>query len=140
MDIINALCESFTQSSIFTIPTFGNQTNPRGGEETSKSMFHLRDFVYFLRYISKHSHIGAGANFELTPQALLRGLQRNFNGITKENFRTLVFLFFDNIGDALEKHQFERWEVPDSAFTTTSIELIKDSLADKLGKKFIFYF
>ena len=130
--IIGALCESYKQCSRFTT-TLSKKKND---EESSRSMFHLRDFVYFLRYIRKHSRIGGSANFELTPQVLLRGLQRNFNGIMKEEFQSLVFLFFKNINNALDRLGLTDWEIPNSLYTTTSIDLLKESLSDNLGKYF----
>jgi hypothetical protein len=136
--IIDALCDSFKQCSKYTIAGKNIQENNNNNSETSKSMFHLRDFVYFLRYLHKYSHIGAGAgNFELTPQALLRGLQRNFNGIPANDFHDLVHLFFNNINEALEKVHYGKWDIPQSLYTTTSIELIKESLTDNLGNTFL---
>ena len=124
--IIDALCHSFKECSRkFTI------SEKEEGQDKSRSMFHLRDFVYFLRYLGKHSHRGVDS-LELSADVLLRGLQRNFNGIPKHEFFELVEIFFNRVSDAVKVYG-PKWEIPRELKTTSSVDLIKRSLADNLG-------
>src|SRR3990167_5792618 len=112
--IIHHLCSAYRQTIME-----GNQftTSLR-----SKGLFQLRDFIYFLRYI-RATAVSKGG-FHLTAPILLRALQRNFNGITKENFKKLVELWFKELNKA--RPAANPLQIP-MKFTPT-IELIRENL------------
>eukprot|EP01118_Nematostelium_gracile_P019435 TRINITY_DN9005_c0_g1_i1.p1 TRINITY_DN9005_c0_g1~~TRINITY_DN9005_c0_g1_i1.p1 ORF type:complete len:134 (+),score=23.44 TRINITY_DN9005_c0_g1_i1:227-628(+) len=64
--------------------------------DTRSNLFHLRDFVYFLRYLRKHGSKDA-IYVDVTPDLLLKAIQRNFNGVSPESFDKIVGLFFDEV-------------------------------------------
>jgi hypothetical protein len=99
----------------------------RYSAKTKQNLFDKRDFVYFLRYLSRSCQSYANT-FELTPEALLRALQRNFNGIPPEDFRNLVQNFFQHVNRAREKHLMEPWNFAD-LHIESPIQTLRESLA-----------
>jgi len=59
-------------------------------------MFELRDFYHLLRYIRRNSMHGA-----ITADLVIRGLNRNFNGISKKEFKKLVHIFSEKLKGVL---------------------------------------
>jgi hypothetical protein len=70
----------------------------------------------------------SNAAFVLKPIDLLRGLQRNFNGIEVKDFERLVHRFFKNVSERMEDGHL--WQVPTNLNTDTFVELIEDRLAN----------
>jgi hypothetical protein len=87
-------------------------------------LFHLRDFVYLMRFLRKKCTFTT--HFVLTPEVLLRGLQRNFNGINATDFNQLVKLFFDNVNKVLDAQDEPKWAIPANLTIDTFVELIQD--------------
>jgi hypothetical protein len=112
-DIIEALCDAYLQSNQFT-------------ENTLHHLFHLRDFVYLMRYLCKKWF--SDELFTPNPSGLLRGLQRNFNGIHHESFGKLVNVFFKEVNKKLIEHSYPEWELPGNLDTDSFVELIEDRL------------
>ena len=103
--ILDSLCEAYLKCQRFA-------------QATRKDFFHLRDFVYFLRFLGLHAT--RGNKFELTASVLLEGLQRNFNGIPHADFEKLVKDFF-------EKMHSSSWASPETVpgYHNTFVELMK---------------
>eukprot|EP01114_Cavostelium_apophysatum_P014001 TRINITY_DN3512_c0_g1_i9.p1 TRINITY_DN3512_c0_g1~~TRINITY_DN3512_c0_g1_i9.p1 ORF type:complete len:5234 (+),score=1501.00 TRINITY_DN3512_c0_g1_i9:231-15932(+) len=120
--VIEGLCKAFEKSNDYSV-------------NTRKEMFHLRDFVYLLRYLRKHCTVGAD-NFEITPEKLIRGLQRNFNGIREDDFKSLVSMFFDAINESLDhfgQPDHNHIKFNENALSSfSSLDLIRESLEDRL--------
>lgn len=106
------MCESYTQCNQFA-------------EHTMHNFFHLRDFIYFMRYL-RTKWFTDEDEFIPNPVGLLRGLQRNFNGIHPDDFQKLVELFFSEVNKQLIAHEFPEWEIPENLNTDTFVELIED--------------
>lgn len=77
---------------------------------TRKDLFQVRDFAYFLRYLSTHGT--RDGRFELSPTLLLRGLQRNFGGIKHSDFNLLVLDFFQKVGTRVSPSMQLHWANP----------------------------
>ena len=110
--LVDGLCDSYMQCNQFAVHTLHN-------------FFHLRDFVYLLRYLRKMWFTDED-EFLPNPMALLRGLQRNFNGILPDDFQKLVDLFFSEVNQRLIAREFVEWEIPENLNTDTFVELIED--------------
>ena len=113
-NILKALCDSYRDCNKFA---------KYSDEDTSHTFFHLRDFVYLMRYL--RAACTSGDTVVLSSHSLLRGLQRNFNGIQAHQFEKLVEFFFTNVNKKLEAFG-EYWEIPDNLHTDTFVELIRD--------------
>src|ERR1700722_16400843 len=70
--MLSALCEAYMNCNQFT-------------ENTLRNLFQLRDFVYLLRYLRVKWFVDE--QFAPNPHGLLRGLQRNFNGLHPDDFQ-----------------------------------------------------
>jgi len=103
--VLDSLCSAYLNSQNYAEPT-------------RKEFFHLRDFVYFLRFLGLKAT--RGNKLELTPSVLLEGLQRNFNGIPHTYFEKLVHSFF-------EKMHASSWGSPEAVpgYNDTFVELMK---------------
>jgi len=64
---------------------------------TKKNLFNQRDFVYFLRSLKKRCAREGGNNLNITSEALLGALRRNFSGIPHEDFVGLARMFLRNL-------------------------------------------
>lgn len=108
---VEALCSAFLQSNQFS-------------KHTLHELFHVRDFVYLVRYL--HKKWFSGGQFSPSPAVLLRGLQLNLNGILPEDFEKLVAVFFAETNKQLAAHHLPEWDVPMNIETDTFVELIED--------------
>lgn len=88
--------------------------------------YHLRDFVYFLRYLNKCNN---SQNRSLNEVNILRGLMRNFNGVKKEEFKRILETFIYEINSSLKRENYDPFPIPD---IISPIEIFKESLNDKL--------
>ncbi|KAH3763811.1 AAA+ ATPase [Pelomyxa schiedti] len=121
-EVLGALCTAY-QAEVSKI--YGSPYPAR--------FFHLRDFVYFLRFLGKHcSGNRAGDAFHISHDVVLSGLRRNFGGLVQSDFDKLVANFFDNINWALKKHAQPLWTAPAADQRRTEISSIKESLAERL--------
>ncbi|KAL6077130.1 Replication factor C small subunit [Balamuthia mandrillaris] len=118
--ILDALCKAFERSNEFA-------------EKTCPNLFHLRDFVYLLRFLRKHC-TSQGEDFQLTREALLMGLQRNFNGIDGESHRRLIRMWFHEVNKALQTHGDLAWAFPSDIEWQSCIPLLEQSLGERLEK------
>ncbi|EFC40441.1 hypothetical protein NAEGRDRAFT_81001 [Naegleria gruberi] len=118
--IITALCKSFKEVNYVLTSTIVKQHNGTGG------IFHLRDFVYFLRMLSKnkgnHKEVFSGNNIYYC-------LQRNFNGVPENDFQKIQELFLTNINEMLgTKIHIEKEKIKQY------IDVVYDSIHDSLSK------
>lgn len=109
---MDAICDSYVQSNQFATQTMHN-------------FFHVRDLVYFVRYLRK-KWFNDEDEFIPHPVGLLRGLQRNFNGIHPDDFQKLVELFFHEVNKKLVAYEITEWEIPENFNSDTFVELITD--------------
>ena len=120
--IMEGLCNAFERCNEFT-------------DTMRKGMFHLRDFVYLLRYLHKHckpAHTES-ERVHLTPAALLQGLERNFNGLRRREFQEMVGMWFNEINDRLRSERLDPWPLPREQQFRSSLALLKESLADRVA-------
>lgn len=54
-----------------------------------KNFFGLRDFIHFVHYIRRNSDMTT----KVMPNVIVRALERNFNGVEKAQFRTVLEIF-----------------------------------------------
>lgn len=103
----------------------GYQACKRFAAATREDLFHLRDFVYFLRYLNQHGT--RNGRFELTPWLLLRGLQHNFGGIKHSDFDELVSFFFQKVKLSMPQEIQLQWADPSSllGYDDTFVEHIR---------------
>jgi len=85
-DIISGLCQGYRR--VLQSPDI-------------RHIFYDRDFIYMLRELrfelSNNDEEQALSVGEITPHSLLRALEDNFNGITLNQFKTLVGIFFKSV-------------------------------------------
>eukprot|EP00117_Sycon_ciliatum_P002930 scpid215/ scgid3933/ E3 ubiquitin-protein ligase RNF213 len=70
-------------------------------DERYSSFFGLRDFIHFIHYLRR----GVLKDQEITPQIVLRGLERNFNGILEKDFKDLAHRFLAAMDVSKERLQ-----------------------------------
>ena len=80
-----------------------------------KNFFGLRDFIHFIGYIRRHR----GSSTDLTPDLVLKALERNFNGVDPKNFRFIANTFLSKI-----KHSLANLKL------RNTIEVLRESLTD----------
>ena len=85
------------------------------------SIFHLRDFIFFLKNLRTNSSFVSG-KFTLNAKTFLKALEHNFNGISKEKFRKLVESWLGIVNGALRK----TLQVNETDYTPT-IQLIREN-------------
>ena len=56
-----------------------------------EKFFGLRDFIHFINYIRRERKV------EITPQLVLRSLERNFNGTTTKGFEQICSVFLEKV-------------------------------------------
>jgi len=117
--IVDGLCSAFASV----------KDNRMFAKPNGEDMFHLRDFIYFLRYLRRFSQLIDDQSFELTGPMLLRALQRNFNGIAAEPFETLVQVFFASMN--AQPHA-PNIELPSNSPVVSNIAPLRESLNDRL--------
>ncbi|KAH3761459.1 AAA+ ATPase [Pelomyxa schiedti] len=126
-DILEALCTGY-QEEVIKFNAYGHPYPSR--------FFHLRDFVYFLRYLGKHCAEESGnPMFEINCKQVVQGLRRNFGGIPQQHFSSLVGVFFKHINAALSKNGERAWLLPDLHKHTSEIPVLRESLLEKLQEK-----
>jgi hypothetical protein len=129
--IVRGLCEAFKQANLFT-----HQSKP--GLPVKRNMFHLRDFVYLLRFLHKRCCATqfdgrADATFELNGAVLCQGLSRNFGGLDPENFQGLVLKFVEEINNSLVDIGCDNWlELPFDWQMDKTVERLTDCLRERL--------
>ena len=106
----------------------------RDRQAQEKHLFHMRDFVYLLRYLRRES-MGQGSGrggptINIQADHLLKGLRRNFNGLTPTCFEKLVALFFEKIRDA----GAEKFERPKDCLPHT-LQTLREAFADRLQER-----
>ncbi|KAH3767878.1 AAA+ ATPase [Pelomyxa schiedti] len=123
-ELLSALCAAYREE---VAKLYGSPYPSR--------FFHLRDFVYFLRYLGKHcaSDISGTGMFSLTKSHVFHGLRRNFGGLEGPQFISLVGNFFSKITSVLKRYGQEPWELSQSEIPHTEVDMIKESLGEKLN-------
>ncbi|EFA82922.1 hypothetical protein PPL_03700 [Heterostelium album PN500] len=113
--ICTALCKSYSKANRFTV-------------STKPSLFHQRDFVYFLRHLAR----GIKSNNDtLSAEVLLKSIERNFGGIPAKDFKQLAGSFFEEF-EAHKELKISRGNLLDQDNT---IQRIKESLLETLDTK-----
>ncbi|CAF1198278.1 unnamed protein product [Didymodactylos carnosus] len=96
-------------------------------------IFHDRDFIYMLRELrfelvstknNNENEWDIGVN-GISPISLLRSLENNFNGISKEQFRILVNIFFRSIQSECKEQDFR---MPQETQYRNTISILRDSM------------
>ncbi|KAF0977943.1 hypothetical protein FDP41_003265 [Naegleria fowleri] len=124
--IITALCKSFQQvNEVLESPIVKREpeANQTAANIASCGIFHMRDFVFFLRMLRKRSE---GDLF--SPNNIYYALQRNFNGVFKQDFEAICDLFFINIRRELGA-DFKIY-IPTAK---KYMQVVEDSIADRLN-------
>ena len=69
----------------------------RSGNEVTgvRDFFHLRDFVYFLRYLGRCERKSEGSIEDIT--TVVHGLRRNFGGVDEKRFLRVARIFIDEL-------------------------------------------
>eukprot|EP01088_Endostelium_zonatum_P014249 TRINITY_DN3042_c0_g1_i1.p1 TRINITY_DN3042_c0_g1~~TRINITY_DN3042_c0_g1_i1.p1 ORF type:complete len:4305 (+),score=884.29 TRINITY_DN3042_c0_g1_i1:1356-12917(+) len=114
---MDALCRAFLQSNDFS-------------KDVRPEVFHLRDFVYLLRYIRQHSKY-ALQDYRIDPTVLLRALLRNFNGIPEANLEKLIHNWYRELGNA-HGAKDPNWAPPPKSRFATATNLLKESLSERV--------
>ena len=83
-------------------------------KEHFRKFFGLRDFIHFISYIRRHCG-------ELTPERVLNALERNFNGLEQDNFRSIAETFLKQMNCSLPLNSLKQ---------RNTIEVLRESLAD----------
>ena len=92
--------------------------------------FHLRDFVYFLRYLGREVKNKVDP---MEPQVLVRALRRNFGGVEERMFREVVAIFGDSANmmqDVVPRRT--RADYIAAIEQTSVIEALRESLNEKV--------
>ena len=119
------LTNAFVTSYIMTL----TQKKFRDSSHKDYSLFQLRDYILFLRFLREHE--GSSINSAI----LLNALERNFNGIEKEVFRNLVQFWFKKVNDALRHANKQELPMPKENDFTSNIELMRENLDYRLLPK-----
>ena len=93
------------------------------------SLFRLRDYILFLRFLREHGESS------INSAVLLNALERNFNGIDKEVFRHLVQYWFKKVNDVLRNSNKQELPMPKENDFKSNIELIRENLDYRLLPK-----
>ena len=94
--------------------------------------FHLRDFVYLLRYLgrieAKHGDI-------TSPQTLTMALRRNFGGVNEKRFRMIVGIFIDAMAQEIPGYNLpNEAELEELLNRNSIVEALRESLAEKIER------
>lgn len=90
-----------------------------------ENYFHLRDFVYFLRYLSREQKKTGNC---FTQSSIEHAARRNFGGLLEAEFRELLDIFFGKLG-------FEnRCEDGSYEPQTDTIQSLKENMAEKISE------
>ncbi|KAH3762622.1 AAA+ ATPase [Pelomyxa schiedti] len=134
---ISGLCKEFLRALCVA---YQDATLMKFGSKYPSRFFHLRDFVYFLRFLRKHSVMQRATGspiFQMSREVVLHGLKRNFGGLEKAQFSKLVEMFFDRINVALARFRELLWNASTldergAVVQSTDIPMIRESLAERL--------
>ena len=85
------------------------------GDEAIRKLFGLRDFIHFINYLRHKRDEGHG----ITPQIVMHGLERNFNGCEPKIFAEICETFLKAINSSLNEVQVRG-----------ILEILVDSLRD----------
>jgi len=101
--------------------------------EWRKDLFHLRDFVYFLRYLRKHGKDHSSDQY-IDAKQILKGILRNFNGVPAHILSKIVTLFFNEIKAAGRRYRDAHYaDFDPSRYKISTLDLINSSVEDKVG-------
>ncbi|KAF2071719.1 hypothetical protein CYY_006964 [Polysphondylium violaceum] len=103
--ITHALCQGYRSANQFT-------------KDTKENLFHQRDFVFFLRHLNRT--LERKDTPTITSDILLESLERNFNGIDFNSFKSLAQVFFNGFGFTM------------NSLENRIIDRIQDSLSESL--------
>lgn len=109
---IEALCESF------------EQVNKQLSASKKGGLFHLRDFVYFLRMLKRNQK--RYNNDVLHRDNIYYCLQRNFSGVPSADFSNILKLFFE----CINKRLGTRDPIPEQK--QSYLQIVRDSINDRL--------
>ena len=115
----NQLAQAFVNSYLTTL----KNTQYRDSSRKDHSLFQLRDYILFLRFLREHE------GSTITSSILLYALERNFNGVDKVVFRDIVQLWFANVNDNTFNLEFP---MPKESDYKSTVELIRDNLNYRL--------
>ncbi|KAG2388617.1 hypothetical protein C9374_000056 [Naegleria lovaniensis] len=126
--IITALCKSFQQvNEVLQSPIVQREpeANQTSANIASCGIFHMRDFVFFLRMLRRN----AGGGDLFSPNNIYYSLQRNLNGVFNQDFEAICNLFFTNIRRELGTNDFKIY-IPS---TKKYMQVVEDSITDRLN-------
>eukprot|EP01080_Neovahlkampfia_damariscottae_P008967 gene8967-916_t len=89
-------------------------------ESEDFELFQPRDFIYFLRMITRESP-------KITPEKVYHSLQRNFNGVPPQYFEKIAKHFFNCINKELDE-----FTMPLKKDIMSNLSLIKDAIDDRV--------
>ena len=101
--------------------------------------FHLRDFVYMLRYIGRE-HRKMERFYGFTPAIIARALRRNFGGAASEaQFKAVLGLFFERLRQCLRRFDSPAgngidWSCPPGCvrkLRATTLDALRESIVDE---------
>eukprot|EP01047_Picozoa_sp_COSAG01_P012870 COSAG01_NODE_590_length_15129_cov_55.685895_2_plen_4125_part_01 len=108
--IVKGLCKGYENvlAEVHTVPVHNKTTADDAGEQDVKTFptISQRDFVYMLRHLNRIT--GIEPLTSITAGQLLEALEFNFGGISEEDFRQLVQIFFDAIVQELESAEIDQ--------------------------------
>ena len=119
------LTNAFVASYVMTL----KEEEFRDSSRKDYSLFQLRDYILFLRFLREHE--GSSINSAI----LLNALERNFNGIDKDVFRHLVQFWFKKVNDALRRANKQELPMPKENDFKSNIELLRENLDYRLLPK-----
>ncbi len=101
----------------------------RYNDKELETFFGLRDFIFFLKYLRctcRDSKEVDEMKFVLSPENIIHGLERNFNGVSERTFLSLASMFLSFFPGDMERNV--------SNFVRQPIDVISDALKDsKMG-------
>ena len=90
-------------------------------------LFHYRDLVYTLRFLHRNRLSGHSHGLQANSALFLRALEENFNGITVEDFRALVGIFFAAVNGEMASISLE-FPMPNQDKFRGIIDIMQDSM------------
>ena len=99
-----------------------------------ENLFHLRDFVYFLRFLRKYGKRRV-SDLYIDPRQILFAISRNFNGVPAEILSQIVDLFFKEIKAAERRSRDQHYkEFNFKEEKVSTLDILKESINDKVGE------
>lgn len=100
--------------------------------------FSLRDFYHCLRFFRRKSLQLNNRTVAIDPELTLQSLERNFNGVSREEFSIIVETFLNCIKLSVREYNLMGYnydfEIVNRPFRT-QINCLKDSLSDRFREK-----